>query len=311
MKIFISFFLILASSIFADFESKSIDMCWQFGSDSYFRFDSQNEEVYFEIVLGNLPEFYDDFIAQKKDKFIELDQKQLFYSYGTREESVKPQRYLLCERRVIEDANPQFLKSEALEKVICENRVLFYTGAGISRASNVPSMDELNVLLGFEEGERFVFSLEEAIEHPEEFALKILAFHRACVFSPPTKAHITLKGLAAKNAAHVVTENLDCLHERSGIFPYRVDPSSGVRWEKLTQVDYVICMGLSYDDRGFLGFYKQNHPEGKIIAIDLEKPSYLGDEDFLVIGDLQEIIPSLRSLEKQESVAEIGDEFRR
>ena len=53
-------------------------------------------------------------------------------------------------------------------------------------------------------------------------------------------------------------------------------------------------MGLSYDDRGFLGWYKQQNPQGKIIAIELNQPSYLGDEDFLAIGDIQEIVPAIQ-----------------
>lgn len=50
---------------------------------------------------------------------------------------------------------------------------------------------------------------------------------------------------------------------------------------------------MSHDDRGFLSWYKRHHPNGKIIAIDLGNPSYLGDEDFLIREDLQSLLPSL------------------
>ena len=35
-----------------------------------------------------------------------------------------------------------------------------------------------------------------------------------------------------------------------------------------------------------------------IISVDLQQPSYLGDEDFIVKGDLQELIPYMREAVK-------------
>lgn len=58
-------------------------------------------------------------------------------------------------------------------------------------------------------------------------------------------------------------------------------------------IDAVVCVGLSHDDRGLLAFYKQHNPAGVIIAIDLKQPNYLGEEDILVMGNLQEIVPKL------------------
>ena len=174
--------------------------------------------------------------------------------------------------------------------------MLFYTGAGLSRASAVPAMDELNELLGFDE-KNFLFSLESALENPKAFATKIQEFHQACLFSPPTPAHLALRDLAVFKNIRILTENLDSLHEASGIYPYRIDPHHlrEIGGSSLAPFDYIICVGLSYDDRGFLGWYKQQNPQGKIIAIDLNQPSYLGNEDFLVIADIQEIIPALQN----------------
>jgi NAD-dependent SIR2 family protein deacetylase len=55
----------------------------------------------------------------------------------------------------------------------------------------------------------------------------------------------------------------------------------------------VITVGLSYDDRGFLGWYKENNPNGKIVAVNLSQPSYLGNEDFILKEDCQKAIPEL------------------
>ena len=289
-----------------ELKQKKLDMCWHFGKDSHFRFVSGDGEVYFELYLGVLPEIYSDFIAQVEPKFIR-DKEQLIFSYkitpGQVEEMNVPQpspqrghpdqySYIVADRRVVENASPGQMSPEELVKVIRDKRILFYTGAGLSLASGVPAMNELTALLGLEAGEKFLFSLGSALENPREFASKIRMFHQACFFSAPTQAHFVLKDLAVFKNSRIVTENLDSLHEASGICPYRIDPDhlrNDVGGAALRQFDYIICVGLSYDDRGFLGWYKQQNPHGKIVAVDLKQPSYLGDEDYLVVGDIQEV----------------------
>jgi NAD-dependent SIR2 family protein deacetylase len=122
-------------------------------------------------------------------------------------------------------------------------------------------------------------------------------FHEACLYSTPTSAHFALRDLSLYKNTRLITENLDCLHESTGIFPYRIDAKhlrEEVGGQSLAQFDYIICIGLSFDDRGFLGWYKEQNPQGKIIAIDICKPSYLGNEDFWIQGDLQALIPDIQ-----------------
>jgi len=295
-----------------ELKKKTLNMCWHFGQASNFCFISGNDEVSFQMQLGALPALYDDFVARVKDKFIKNEtEKKLVFSYQMKNDeneefhlppcSPYPEDpdtydYLVADRRVIENANPRRMTQDELVSIIRDRNVLFYTGAGLSRASAVPAMDELNELLGFDE-KNFLFSLESALENPKAFATKIQEFHQACLFSPPTPAHLALRDLAVFKNIRILTENLDSLHEASGIYPYRIDPHHlrEIGGSSLAPFDYIICVGLSYDDRGFLGWYKQQNPQGKIIAIDLNQPSYLGNEDFLVIADIQEIIPALQN----------------
>jgi NAD-dependent SIR2 family protein deacetylase len=298
-----------------ELNQKMVDMCWQFGQDSHFRFISGNDEVYFEIQLGALPDIYDGFVTRVMHKFTKKEaEKQLIFSYKIKSDGSEafnlpqgsPNRehaeeysYLVADRRIIENANPQRICPSELATIIKDKNVLFYTGAGLSLASNIPAMNELYELLGLKEGKDFLFLLENALDNPRTFASKIQLFHNACLFSPPTQAHLALKDLAVFKKVRIITENLDALHEASGIYPYRIDPDhlrSEVDGSALLQFEYIICIGLSYDDRGFLGWYKQQNPQGKIIALDLKQPSYLGDEDFLVVGDIQEIIPVVQKI---------------
>lgn len=284
---------------------KSLDMTWSFGDTGYFRISTKHHEAYFELVFfKTLP----DSFADIKDLFIE-DTQSFRYSYRLRTgdwtqvnifdnapfNDPNSSNYVIADRRILQEAHPQTLSIAELEEIIRSKSVLFYTGAGLS-APFVPTMTQLNGLLGFIESDRFLDSLKQAISDPKKLASSIQNFHNACFFSPPTGAHYALTKLAQQKQAAIVTENLDYLHEYTGIIPYRIDAKefrATVNPLALQEIDYVICIGLSFDDRGFLGFYKENNPHGKIIAVDLAKPSYLGDEDFIVQGDLQEIISGL------------------
>lgn len=293
-------------------KEKTLDMCWSFEENSHFRFVSGNDGIYFEIYLGLLPDIYEDFLNRLKHKFVRNEWEELIFSYklttsGQEEMNIpfvaeKEGRsdeysYIVADRRIIEDAHPTLINQETLEKIIKSKKVLFYTGAGVSLASNVPAMNELNELLGLEVGEGFIFLLENAIESPREFAERIKTFHDACLYSAPTPAHFALRDLSLYNNTRLITENLDCLHEASGIFPYRINAKQlreEVGGQTLAQFDYVVCVGLSHDDHGFLGWYKLHNPLGNIVAVDINQPSYLGDEDFWVKADLQILIPNIQ-----------------
>lgn len=300
-----------------ELKEKPVDMCWYFTEDSYFRFVSENSEVYFEVVLGTLPDIYDDFLVRMQDRLIEIESAETLsraFSYKVSEDGSEEinhlqqaveetrhpdtESYTVAHRRIIEDASPTMMDQKTLEKIICNEHVLFYTGAGLSVDSGIPDMDELERELGFLEEEGFICFLDKALSNPQALVKKIRAFHDACFLSPPTQAHFALKELALFKNVRIVTENLDCLHEKTGVSPYRIDAQQlrdQIGEEAVAQFDHMICLGLENDDKGFLGWYKELNPSGKIIAIDVKQPSYLGDEDSLVVGDLQKILPSIQT----------------
>ncbi len=293
---------------------KSLDMCWQFGEHDLFHFISKKNEVYFEILFEKIPSYYDIsikniFIENACDPFNKKKMHSIFsYEWKKNEQPIvniprKPEKnrgansssYLIDKRRIFECSSPQFIEEDKIISIISNKQILFYTGAGLSIASEVPSMTQLYDLLGLKEGVEFAFSLQQALKEPKKISKRISAFHDACFFSLPTEAHKALAKLAIFKNTKIVTENLDCLHEYSGILPYRINAEElrEIGDSQLSNIDYIICIGLSYDDKGFLGWYKNNNPNGKIISIDIGDPSYLGDDDFIIHADLQHLIPLL------------------
>lgn len=203
--------------------------------------------------------------------------------------------YTLCEPRICEDASPQTISIESLKDLIENQNTLFYTGAGLSAGAGVLSMEGLLNHLGIIDhnfGEFFV----HAINNPYDLLERIKEFHNMCFYNKPSEAHWALKELAVKKQTEILTENLDSLHEQTGIRPYKIHADNmrrDIDTESLNQIDNIVCVGLSYDDKGFLAWYKKHNPNGKIVSLDLKQPVYLGDEDYFLQKDLQEVLKSL------------------
>jgi len=191
---------------------------------------------------------------------------------------------------------PQEMEMAQLVEALKDKKVLFYTGAGISIASGVHSMDQLQESLGIEMSQKVDGLLKKAVANPQSVIDSWEEFTKAAFEKPATPAHQSLGRIAQKLKSQIFTENVDHLQERAGVKAIHLTGpwlKENVQPEWLKDIDVVITVGLNYDDRGFLGWYKKNNPNGKIVAVNLSQPSYLGNEDFILKGDCQKIIPEL------------------
>lgn len=191
---------------------------------------------------------------------------------------------------------PQEMKMMQLLEILKNKKVLFYTGAGISMASGVHNMEQLQETLGIEMSKKIDGLLKKAVTNPQDVIDSWEEFTKAAFEKPATPAHQSLSSLAQKLKSQIFTENVDHLQERAGVKAIHLTGpwlKENVQPEWLKDIDVVITVGLSYDDRGFLGWYKENNPNGKIVAINLNQPSYLGSEDFMLRGNCQKVIPEL------------------
>jgi hypothetical protein len=216
------------------------------------------------------------------------------------EDADEDKNYYIDEPRELKpDAQnqPQVMTVQEVAAAMKDKKVLFYTGAGISVAAGVEAMPGLIALLGMNFKEPSYKYVGYVMDHEAEILGNFAAFCKRAFTAEPTAAHYALTEIALDKSAQIMTENFDFLHQRTGIMPYCVNSPSlrqHVHIEDLQEIDAVVCVALSHDDRGFLGWYKRHNPSGIIIAFDLAVPSYLGAEDVLIIGDAQETIPALR-----------------
>jgi len=208
--------------------------------------------------------------------------------------------------RVLENRTPLKASLSEISTLIYGKRSVFFTGAGIS-AGVVPTMPQLEKSLQLQdckERTKFLSTLQSALRNPALYVQPMNTFYNACLYGKPTPAHLAIKDIAQQKNWGLLTENLDLLHQRSGIKPLNHDSSSWLKSNitdaNLKQIDYVITVGLARDESGFLGWYKAANPKGTIIAFNIEQPNYLNDMDVLVAGDIQQLLPLLRDTLKSQ-----------
>lgn len=207
-------------------------------------------------------------------------------------------KYLINEPRNVNEVNINLMDSETLAEFIQTKKILFYTGAGVS-AGVVPIMDQLINSLEIskvKDGLSLNVYIVDIIENSQKYHEAMDHFYNACLNGEPTPCHNALTLLSKKLSCKIITENVDLLHLKTGIHV----PIAEAEWlqneidiKSLQNLGAVICLGLRSDERGFLGWYKKHNPQGIIIALNLQQPNYLGQEDFFVKCDVQTLLPDL------------------
>lgn len=282
-------------------KQKPITMCFMGKSGDYTFGYNATSGVYVQCELKELPGNLDE---EKKSLFKKLESHDsrglnyecVFGSVTKASGNGQPGEndcYYVGDRFEPQDnENAQDIQPEALAELIKTKKVVLYTGAGISSAAGVLVMKDLLEVLGLQDP----LIAEKLIQDPQPALLAFEKFCKSMHNSSPTVAHTGLLALARYKKCALVTENLDNLHQKTGITPYFIVGNKfkkEVRNEWAQEIGVIICCGMSRDDRGFLGWYKKHNPQGVIVAIDLGRPRYLGGKDFLVKGDVQKIVPQL------------------
>jgi NAD-dependent SIR2 family protein deacetylase len=166
----------------------------------------------------------------------------------------------------------------------------------MSIAGGVAGLDKLRGVLRVNLKQAVDGFAKLAIGNPRRLLQKWNAFVRAGRSNPATPAHRALTQIAIMTKSKVFTENIDRFHERAGLQPIRISRAWLTRhghesW--LRDLDVIITAGLARDDRRFLAWYKGANPKGRIVAINMHVPSYLGQRDSLLRGDVQIVLPQL------------------
>lgn len=144
-------------------------------------------------------------------------------------------------------------------------KVLFFTGAGISAASGIPTFQ-------VQEGIRDKLTRDFANEHPEEYRETIRSMKKICDKAQPNAAHLAI----AKYNFPVITMNVDQLHTKAG--STNVTEVHGVlpTIKELNEPDFP----LMYDK---LVLYGDIAPQYEV-ATKMVKSLEYGNSFFIIVG---------------------------
>lgn len=144
-------------------------------------------------------------------------------------------------------------------------KVLFFTGAGISAASGIPTFQT-------QEGIRDKLTRDFANEHPKEYRETIRSMKEICDKAQPNAAHLAI----AKYNFPVITMNVDQLHTKAG--STNVTEVHGVlpTMEELNEPDFP----LMYDK---LVLYGDIAPQYEVAAKMVKSLEY-NKSFFVIVG---------------------------
>ncbi|MDR2401981.1 MAG: hypothetical protein LBD32_00745 [Cytophagales bacterium] len=86
------------------------------------------------------------------------------------------------------------------------------------------------------------------------------------------------------------------MHQKTGLSPIVFAAKDGYSRKMVDDVKntkFVITVGLNTDESGFLKWFKQNNPSGKIVSINLVNTCYLSREDYSLKDNAQIIMKQL------------------
>ncbi len=176
--------------------------------------------------------------------------------------------------------------------LIKNKKTLFYTGAGISYGV-VPTMQELIQSIQLDKEKDVDWLLLSVLTDPWELERRWRSFADRMRDAQPSPAHLALTRFCLDQNVQLFTENFDLLHQRAGIIP--IIPEwpwfeKNLSLEEIRQIEYVVTVGLSEDDRGLLAYLRKHNPQIIIISINPNLVSYLGQQDIWFADDCQKIL---------------------
>jgi len=200
-----------------------------------------------------------------------------------------------------EGVKPLDIHTEEVVDVIRNGTAIIYTGAGISVAAGTPDMKSLMAYLGIDRSKSVDEFARTVMFNPNGMRYKLSSLQES-FFERTTPAHESLAKIQQLTGIRIVTENLDMLGEAAGQKLIKRDEiNESLSDTKLQQLNCIVTVGLRADDSGLLWRFKRVNPEGRIIALNVEPPPYLGEKDYYLEGDAQKTLPSIVELIKDTS----------
>lgn len=199
-------------------------------------------------------------------------------------------------RFFMDETTPTWMHVETLKNIIKQHKIAMICGSEMAALGGVLPREKFVKKLGID----FSIEVDSCTQAMLTNPLLILnQFAERCQIGytyPPSVFHWQLAQIAKVKNCPVLKADFDCFLEKTGIPVFDISKDEiqiFLMSPEFAQIEYFLCFGIDADDRGILAYYKAVRPQGRIIAIHPTIPAYLGNEDFIVLDHLENVIPHL------------------
>lgn len=197
-------------------------------------------------------------------------------------------------RMVPLENSPEEISISQCKALLHDQKCVFLIGTALAEEAGVLSRGHFAEKIGLEKTKRVDAFVEHFLKDPDAILQEYIERTEKGLFGEPTPTIKSLANLAVRLQAPIFTCNFDHLLQKTEAQVINV---LGGKTKEITSIlesaEVVLTVGLRRDPEQVLAYFKSVNPEGKIIAINLERPTYLGEEDFLLPLDLKLAIEEL------------------
>jgi len=186
-----------------------------------------------------------------------------------------------------------------------DHRVVAFTGAGISKASGIPTFSGpqgLETRLKITKKGFFDDFSQSLFEKPRFVVTEVARFKTSFLMAKPNAAHLALAELEQRGIVnYIITENGDKLHQEAGsnnvIEIYELDDlkkhflETREGWEAIDSADIFLVVGVGWDEHGLIEHARDYGLQ--ILTITPERPSFMTEGDLYLNDRAEESLPKI------------------
>ena len=189
--------------------------------------------------------------------------------------------------------------------LLSESVAIAFTGAGISKASGIPTFtgaEGLEATLNIKKEGYLDEFFHTMFKKPDHIAREVAGFQASFLLAKPNDAHTSLAQLERMKILNcILTENGDGLHQEAGshnvleiweldaLKEHFLDKKDG--WEAINNASLFITIGVGWDEHGLIEYARDKRL--KILTIGPKRPSFLTEGDFYLCGKAEELLPRI------------------
>jgi len=171
---------------------------------------STDNKLYFQIEQEKLSEE-----TKLRYQYL-LDKKVLRFTYPSQESYIPLKDMGIYISNSVNVKSKEISKKDMVEAInLLGGSSIIYTGAGISRAADIMTSDELYNVLNI--NHNYDTMVEIFVNKTSYILAQFKMFYMRLLHSKPTKAHLKIAKLVKEKKCKLVSENLDTLHEKTGV----------------------------------------------------------------------------------------------